>query len=362
MPQAAPHWIALAHLLDPVQLQKLYRFTNNGETAWQIGEGDLRMFGFAKTTIERFTDERNKAQLETYSARLNDTGITAVTITDPSYPAPLQQLFDAPIVLFYRGTLPAEKELALAVVGTRRFSSTGKNVTIQFVRALAKSNLTIVSGLARGIDGLAHEATLEMKGRAVAVLGSSVADKDIYPWKHRNLAKRIAEQNGLVISEYPPGVGPARHHFPARNRIIAGLTLGTLVIEAPKHSGALITARQALEYNREVMAVPGPIFEASSEGTNELIKLGARVITSVSDIIEALNLEEDNSLPQPSAAPVYLSPTEETVLAVLSRQPVHIDALAEQLPLSATDLLATLSLLEMKDAVRDIGGKQFVRL
>ncbi|MFA5954332.1 MAG: DNA-processing protein DprA [Patescibacteria group bacterium] len=360
MHQDATYWIALANLTDPGQLRKLYHHFPDGASAWQAPAHELQTLGLTKVTAEQLKINQEKQPPEVYATKLEAAGIQAITITDPNYPSRLKEIYDAPVVLFYSGALPTTNELALAIVGTRRFSQYAKTVTLQLTRALARSNIVIVSGLARGIDGLVHEATLEVGGRTTAVLGSSIREADIYPGEHRNLASRIVRTGGLILSEYPPGVGPAKHHFPARNRIIAGLTKGTLVIEAPERSGALITARQALEYNREVMAVPGPIFEPNSVGGNDLIKLGARVVTSVDDILEALQLERTQ--PQPTRTINTLSTSEQTVLAALTKQPLHIDELCNRTALTLTELLSTMSMLEMKDFVRDIGGKNFIRL
>ena len=212
-----------------------------------------------------------------------------ITIKNASYPQLLKEIYDPPKQLYISGELKAKEKYPLAVVGTRKVSDYGKRATPYFVKTLAKTGLTIISGLALGVDGLAHQATLDVHGRTIAVLGSGL--NNIYPSAHKKLAEDIIKSGGAVISEYSPDKQPSKTTFPARNRIIAGLCLGILVIEAPEKSGALITARFALEQGREVFAVPGSIYSKNSIGTNQLIKMGARPVTKPEDILQGLNLE-----------------------------------------------------------------------
>ena len=212
-----------------------------------------------------------------------------VNIKNKNYPELLKKIYEPPQVLYVNGQLKAKEKYPLAVVGTRKVSLYGKKITYSFVKALAQAGLTIISGLALGVDGIAHQAALDVGGRTIAVLGSGL--DIIYPSSHQQLAQNIIESNGAIISEYEPKTRPSKWTFPARNRIVAGMSLGTLVIEAPKKSGALITARYALEQGREVFAIPGSIYNENSAGCNLLIKMGAKPVTKPEDILESFNLE-----------------------------------------------------------------------
>jgi len=215
--------------------------------------------------------------------------IQILTTKDKNYPELLKKIYDPPNKLYISGELRKEEKYPIAVVGTRKISNYGQEATRFFVEALAEAGLTIISGLALGVDGLAHRIALEKNARTIAVLGSGL--NIIYPSAHQKLAQEIVESGGAVISEYSPNTGPTKKTFPARNRIVSGLSLGVLVIDAPQRSGALITARTAIEQGREVFVVPGRINDFNSEGCNYLIKMGARLVTNPEEIIEALNVK-----------------------------------------------------------------------
>jgi DNA processing protein len=245
----------------------------------------------------------------------------------------------------------------VAIVGTRNVTPYGREVTHRLVSDLVRHNVTIVSGLARGVDGLAHRAALDAGGRTIAVFACGV--DIIYPSEHRRLAEEIVA-SGALVSEYPTGAAPEAGNFPARNRIIAGLTLGTVVIEAGARSGALITAQRALEQNREVFAVPGSIFAPRSIGTNRLIRdCGAKLVLSAEDVLDELNLQR---VPQQLEMRQLLpeNETESRLLALLSPEPQHIDALTRQSTLAASEVSAALAIMELKGMARHIGGMQYV--
>jgi DNA processing protein len=245
------------------------------------------------------------------------------------------------------------------VVGTRHHTSYGKQVCEDLVRELAAQHLIIVSGLALGIDGIAHETTLATHGKTIAVLGSGINREGVYPSFHKNLAEKIIDTGGALISEYPPYFLPTHYSFPARNRIIAGLTLGTLVIEAPRESGSLITAKHALDYNREVLSVPHPITSLRGEGCNSLIKLGASLVRSAQDVMEALNLKNVQQLVE-NRHSIPSSPTEEAIAKILSKEPLHIDAIIKHTRLESHRVNSTLLLMEMKGVVQNIGAMRYV--
>ncbi len=292
-------------------------------------------------------------QLKRHNARL-------VSYWDDAYPALLKQIYDPPAFLFVKGEFREQDRHAVAVVGTRQPTRYGQAVAERLSADLARHGLTIVSGLAYGIDTLAHRAALNVEGRTLAVLGTGV--DLIYPQKNRKLAERIVS-HGALISEFPMGTPPDWTNFPRRNRLISGLSLGTAVVEAGQRSGALITAAMALDQNREVFAVPGNIDSPKSVGTNGLIKQGAKVVTGSEDILEELRphlhgLEAVSEAPQPE---VKLTEAESRVLQLLGREPKHIDLIAKELAIPTSTILAWLLSLELKNLVRQLPGKQFVR-
>lgn len=234
---------------------------------------------------EKICKERENIDIQREISLAKDNKINIITIDDPEYPESLKLIKDPPIVLYIKGEVLKRDKLSIAIVGSRNASSYGKHVCSLLTKGLAKLGITIVSGLARGIDTISHRACLEVKGRTIAVLGSGLLH--IYPKENKPLFEEIAK-NGAVISEFPLDTLPLSFNFPRRNRIIAGFTLGCVVVEAKERSGALITARLAMEYGREVFAVPGEITKETSKGTNRLIKDGAKLVSDVVDIIEEL--------------------------------------------------------------------------
>jgi len=283
-------------------------------------------------------------------------GVRAITWEDPDYPSLLREIPDPPPLLYVRGTLEPEDSWAVAVVGTRRASVYGKEVTRRLVTDLARSGITVVSGLARGIDGVAHQAALEAGGRTIAVLGCGV-DR-VYPPEHRALARRIVEQ-GALVSEYPLGTPPEARNFPPRNRIISGLSLGVLITEAGRGSGALITADYAAEQGRDVFAVPGSILAAGSGGTNRLIQEGAKLVMETADILRELNLTM--AAEQAQAREVLPeTETEAAILAHLGAEPVHVDDLGRAVGMPIAEVTSALTLMELKGLVRQVGGMKYV--
>jgi DNA processing protein len=291
-------------------------------------------------------------------AHVEKNGIGIVTFKDSGYPDLLRHIHDPPPLLYVYGTLPSES-LNIAIVGSRNATSYGLTVTERLSAALGQRGLTIVSGMARGIDSAAHAGTLAAGGKTIAVLGCGLGT--IYPSENRKLFHRIAE-NGAVISEFSYMTPPDAHHFPIRNRIISGLSLGTVIVEATHQSGSLITARLAAEQGREVFAVPGSVKSFKSMGTHRLIKEGAKLVEHADDIIEELNIGGD-SLPHHSrvVSSVALTPPEKKVLDKLSPYPIHIDTLVRDLALSAGDVSSLLLQLELKGLVTQSPGKFFSR-
>ena len=275
--------------------------------------------------------------------------IKKITFDNPNYPSLLKQIFEPPKELYVLGDLKKEEKNPLAVVGTRLPSSYGKVVASSMVRELASRGITIISGLALGIDGISHQACLEGGGKTIAVLGSGL--DIIYPFCHKKLAKEIVEKGGALVSEYPPGTKPDRWQFPARNRIIAGLSQACLVIEAPKKSGALITPFYALNEGRDVLSVPGEINKKNSEGTNNLIKLGAKPVTTPQDVLEIFNITGEEKRKEIKAD----SREEEILLNLLAKgDPIHIDKLIGLSKLSSAIVLSTLTMMEINKKIKNL--------
>jgi len=282
-----------------------------------------------------------------------------LTIADPEYPENLKNFIDAPPILFVRGALKSSDQRAVAIVGSRNATTYGKNTSSGMARELALAGITVVSGMARGIDSAAHQGALAAGGRTIAVLGCGV---DIaYPAENRKLRDSIME-SGAVISEYPIGERPLPAYFPNRNRIITGISLGVLAVEAREDSGVFSTVRWAAEQGREVFAVPGPITSATSVGPNQLIKQGAKIVLNVSDILEELKLSGPDKMPPKETLPkIELDGDEGSVFASLADDPRHIDTIAETIKRSPGDTLRILFLLEMKGLIKQMPGKMFVR-
>lgn len=283
--------------------------------------------------------------------------IEFVPLDDPRYPPLLRQIADPPQGLYVRGNL--QDIPCVSVVGTRRCTAYGRRATREIVKDLVASGFGIISGLALGIDGEAHEAALDAGGYTIAVLGTGIDEKTIYPREHLKLAHRILENGGALVSEFPPGSPSFKHVFPRRNRIIAGWTQATVVVEANESSGSLITARLALEDNREVLAIPGSIWSEVSKGCHHLLTLGAKVCTKATDIIDALNLDRPELISQVRSS-LPLTAEESRLLGLISG-PIHIDDLAAQGNFDSATTSAHLSLLEIKGYVAQLGGQMWSR-
>jgi len=279
--------------------------------------------------------------------------IKRITIEDKNYPEQLKEIKNAPKILYFKGEIKP-KELCFAVVGTRRYFSYGKQVALEITGNLAEAGLTVVSGLAPGIDTFAHTAVTEQGKRTIAVLGTGLDEKSIYPKENIELARKIIELGGCLISEYPPGTRGTRFTFPERNRIISGLSLGTLVIEAKEKSGALITANFAFSQKRKVFAVPGTIYASNSQGPNLLIKRGAKLVDNANDILQELNLP--TRLASRSEAGGTQTLEENLILNTLKEEALHLDKIIEKTKLNTAVVASTLTILEIRGKVRNLGG------
>ncbi len=355
------YWLAFNRIrgIGRVRFKLLEGYFESMEAAWSASEAELRAAGLDRRTIRSVVDGRREVEPDAEAERLLKSGVQALTWHDEEYPARLKEIYDLPPLIYVKGSLLPDDERSVAVVGTRNPTHYGRQVTEQLVYDIANSGVTIVSGLARGIDGVAHRAALDAGQRTVAVLGSGL--DIIYPREHTNLSERIA-YNGALVSEHALGTRPDARNFPRRNRIMSGMTLGTLVIEAGERSGALITARQALEESREVFAVPGRIYDQNSKGTNRLIReSAAKLVTTCEDVLEELNLTAVARQIEMAA----LFPDDENeaeLLRFITFDPIHVDEVCRSSGKSAPDVSGTLAMMELKGLVKQVGGMNYVRM
>ena len=343
--------------VGPARFKRLLEVFGQPEAAWRASTRELALAGLDRRAIEALGKLRAKLDPAAEWARLERLGVRVITLDDAAYPDHLREIADPPPVLYVKGELLSADRWAVAVVGTRRVTADGRQVVERLVPEMARAGVTIVSGLARGTDALAHRVALEAGGRTLAVLGSGL-DR-IYPTEHAGLAREIVGR-GALLSEFPLGTPPDALNFPRRNRIISGLAMGTLVVEAGETSGALITADFALEQGRDVFAVPGSILSPASEGPNRLIKEGAKPVTCAQDILEELNL---TAVAQHEAVREALpeNETEATLLRLLSSEPLHVDELGRSSALPVAQVSSALTMMELKGLVRQVGGMNYVR-
>lgn len=328
------------------------------DEAWRADAMELKRAGLDGRLASRVVSERAQVDPDAEMEALAKSNVTALTRHDPAYPARLSEIYDHPPVLYVRGELTATDEWCVAVVGTRRPTPYGRQVAEELTTGLARNGICVVSGLARGIDSIAHRVALDSGGRTVAVLACGL--DIVYPPEHAKLALEITER-GALVSDYPLGTQPRGDFFPRRNRIMSGLSLGVLIVEGDVKSGAIITARLALEQDREVFAVPGSVFSVQSRGTNSLIQEGAKLVQKVEDVLEELNLtmipqqiEMKESMPA--------TDTEATLLRHITREPVHVDAVCRDSGLPIATVSSVLAMLELKGMVRQMGPMSYVRV
>ncbi len=333
------------------------------QSAWNASRDALVEAGLDRRALESLEAAREGIDLDRVMAELEQAGINTLCWDDADYPRRLREIDNPPPLLYLRGSLADSDDWAVAIVGTRRATSYGKEVARELASALASAGVTIISGLARGIDAIAHVAALESGGRTIAVLGSGL-DK-LYPPEHAALAEKITanEASGALISDYALGTPPEAANFPPRNRIISGLSLGVIVVEAGEDSGALITAEFAMDQGREVFAVPGNIFSRSSRGPNKLIQQGAKIVLNAEDVLEELNLKMAARHAEARAQlPLFdgADETERKLLAHLSAEPLHADELSVLTTLPIATVSSALAMMELKGMARQVGGMTYV--
>jgi DNA processing protein len=357
------YWVAFSRIpgVGRIRLSQLKGYFGSLLEAWKGPEGRLKQAGLDSRTVDALLALRPGISPDAEVEKLKRHKVQALICDDPLYPPRLREIYDYPPVLYVRGALPAQDEPCLAIVGTRRPTIYGRQVTEEIVGDLARSNVAIISGLARGIDSVAHRTALDAGGKTVAVFGSGL--NIVYPAENAKLAQAILER-GALVSEYPLGVKPKPEYFPLRNRIMSGLSLGVLVVEAGERSGALITAHQAVEQNREVFAVPGSILSPASQGTNRLIQEGAKLVRNCTDILEELNLtvvvrqaEITGLFPAEQSA---ACPSESAILKQLTSEPNHIDEICRRSGLPMPEVSSTLAVLELKGIAKQVGNMNYV--
>jgi DNA processing protein len=342
--------------IGPVRMRLLQSHFGSLADAWQAEPGALMACGLETRLINALITARDHLDLNGELDHFKHTDIQVLTWDDPNYPKLLHQISDPPPVLYVRGSLSQEDEYAVGIVGTRQASVYGRQVAEMLAGDLAHSHVTVVSGMARGIDASAHLASIKSGGRTIAVLGCGV--DVIYPPENRALAQDII-QHGALISDYPPGSQPDALNFPPRNRIISGLSLGVVIVEADQRSGALITADYASQQGRDVFAVPGNIFNRSSRGTNQLIHDGAKMVLSVKDVLEELNLGMVESYVAAQQV-VPENDVERALIAHMSHEPVLTDELIDAVDLPTEVVTSTLAMMELKGMVRQANGTSYV--
>jgi DNA processing protein len=355
----AKYWIGLSLVPDvgPVTSRRLLALMGTPENIFRAGMKDLlSLQGFGREKAHNIRNFPLWNEVERYERETEKKGIRVVGYNDSLYPAPLKEIEGAPIVLYMKGEYVPDDRFGIAVVGSRKYTAYGESVTQRIAGELSAAGFTIISGMARGVDTLSHKSALASGGRTIAVMGSG---PDVcYPSENRGLMESIA-RSGCVISEFPPGTAPNRENFPRRNRLISGLALGVLVVEAAPGSGSLITANYALEQNREVFAVPGNITSLNSEGTNRLIRQGAKLVLGADDIIGELAPVLKGFITVKREESIELSEEEKSLCRVLSREPRHIDTVSREAALPAHKTLEVMLSLELKGVVRQSGGKRF---
>jgi len=341
--------------IGPIRFKKLAFYFKNLENAWHAGAKELEQSGLDSRTIEKILKLRPTISPDKEWEKLVKEQISAITINDKIYPKLLKETYDPPAILYIKGRLAEALNSPLAVVGARKMSSYGAQVVKDIVGGLARSGLNIISGMSYGVDIAAHETAISNGAKTVAVLASGLDSQNLSAKKF--IAEKIIA-HGALVSEYPFGKPAMKHQFPIRNRIVAGLAPAVLVIEAAEKSGSLITPRLALEANRDVFAIPGGIYSPGSVGTNNLIKQGAKAITSYQEILEELGLTKTEKYTN-NRSIVSASEEEKTVLALLNTEPLHIDALAKKTKINAAKISSTLTLMEMKRMVKNLGSGNY---
>ncbi|KAB2855252.1 MAG: DNA-protecting protein DprA, partial [Anaerolineae bacterium] len=346
--------------IGPSRLRALWvYFDHNMEAAWNADPQELLSAGLGEQALNTFLKFRKEPNLDPIFDKIQRAHAHICTLDDDEYPTLLREVPDGPPLLYIRGRIFPEDDLALAMVGTRKASTYGLEIARRIATAMAHAGVTVISGLARGLDTVSHESALAAGGRTIAVMGNGI--DQLYPSENRALATKIVEEGlGAIVTEYPPGTPPLAENFPARNRIISGLSLGVLIVEAPKSSGALLTAQAALDQGREVFAIPGNITSPNSEGTNSLIQDGAKLVMRPEDILEELKMSRYTlQTKQAVKSIVPDSPEEVRLLEIIALEPVHLDDISIQSGLPIHQVASMMTVMELKGLVQTVGAMMF---
>lgn len=347
--------------LGTIRLKTLLDRFKDSKLAWEASERVLLEIGIPRNTAALLLEARKNLDPEKYMEGIQKLGLKWKTIFDSDYPKLLKEIYDPPVVFYYKGEFKPEDRRTIAVVGTRKMTGYGKMVTEKFTEEMVRAGFTIVSGLARGVDSAAHWAALNSGGRTMAVLGGGL--NKIYPPENIRLAQQIIDGNGVILSEFPPDYPSLPGNFPARNRIISGLSLGVLVPEAAQDSGSLITARLAVEQGRDVFAVPGPVTSQLSRGPADLIKEGARLVFEAGEILEELGLSRVSKVADKiSVSKGDLSEAERKVLEVLENESKHVDEICRIVELDVAKTSAALLKMEISGLVRNLGSGIYCKI
>ena len=355
------HIFNLLPNFGPGRLIKLIQRFPKASEAFHASPPELLQAGLEKELVEKFVTLRASINIENEMEKLQSEQIQLLSIYDTAvYPELLKEIVNAPALLYYKGIMQTPAELCIAVVGTRKISNYGRIITPLLINPIIQAGATIVSGLAFGVDALAQTLATQQGKRTIAVLGGGLDNKSFYPKEHQLLADEILANGGAILSEYPAGTPPLKHHFIARNRILSGISIATLIIECNLKSGSLITAKYALEQNRNVYAVPGPIYAETSKGPNNLIKMGAHLVTEAADILQDLNLK---TFPDQWQSQNQLgdTPLEAAILQTLTFEPISVNTLIQTLSSDAGTVTSALTFLEMKGQVKNLGGQQYIK-
>ena len=351
-------WVGLSHIkgIGPIRFKKLIDHFGDAESVWNASPGQLRAVKIPEKVISNFTKIRASLNLDKILSDYQAKHISVLTWQEDDYPQRLRNIPASPPVLYLNGELRPEDRWSVGVVGTRKITQYGARVAEEVCSVLAQQGITIVSGMARGVDTIAHKAALDAGGRTLAILGCGV-DR-IYPAENHALAHQIVK-NGAMISDYIPGTPPDGANFPPRNRIISGLTMATIVIEAGERSGALITAQNAIEQGREVFAVPGQVYAPMSKGPNRLIQEGAHPLLQPRDVLEVLDLKLIEQKQEVQTA-LPGDAFEVTLFEALRNEPLHIDELKNKVNMPINKVSSTLTMMELKGLVKQVGKMRYM--
>ncbi len=358
------YWLAFAKTdgVGSISLLEIYNHFGSMQEAWNSSHSDWLHFDrLRQKTIENFLDRRKSVNPDKLPEEIEKKDIKTISIIDDNYPAILKEIHDPPALLFVKGDLSiCNLERTLAVVGSRKCSLYINGVLKKIISEMANTDVTIVSGMASGVDTFAHQAALDTNLKTIAVIGSGF--DFIYPAKNKRLFNNIIEQNGAVLSEYYPDKTPEAWRFPKRNRIVSGLSKGTLVAEAGLKSGALITARLTAEQNRELMCIPGMISNPNTEGTHKLLKEGAALVTTFNDILDCLNWQYISNTAFSCQEPeLQLLDNEAKIYEILKLEPKSIDKIVNESHLDIGNIMVTLTALELKGMIKQLPGENYVK-